>query len=161
MIANNKMIDVLNNHFSFEKKIYLSKNLIEILNEGFVTYNGCYFMKYFFNFSNNIKDKTFKDKVSYECFVNSFHMDDYITDNYLSYSIIFCNALLKEWYKYSNLQAKVIISLDDEDLSPTIKFYIHRENELDFLNENKLDDYIQPILISSKEIDYNLFFNKK
>lgn len=162
MIINTKMIDILKNNYSLEKKVYLPNSLLKILNEGFIIHNDCYFIKYFFNLSTNVNNSTFKDKISYECFVNSFHIDDYVDCNYLKYSIVFCNLLLKKWYEFSNLQAKVIISLD-EDLSSTIKFYIYRENELGFIDEKKLDNCIQPILISSNEINddeiYNIILN--
>lgn len=97
----------------------------------------------------------FPDRTGYECFVNSIHIDDYVTEGYLSFAFKFADALMFTWRKSQGAATlKVIISSDE--FGAVVKGHIDRPGE-SFLAAN-LDGYGEAILIvdSSSEGDLAL-----
>lgn len=113
---------------------------------GFIRVDGCVFLAGLFKGNPGINNHF--DKTGIECFVNSFHVDDYVSERYLDYSCLFCNEILSQWERNNDNKAEylnVIISLDD--FGAVIKVHMKREGE-NWLNSN-LDKYEDAILETS------------
>lgn len=132
----------------------LPSALIDIINQGFIKKNGCFLSTKLLSYCNSKSLNEFQDEIAFECFVNSFHMEDYVSEKYFEYSIIFCNSLLQRWSEEGVGKLNVIISLDDETLFPTIKYHLKREYS-SWLNEDDLDSSIQAVLITNEIITIN------
>lgn len=135
----------------FLKASTLPYSLNDILVEGFIIHDGCYLSKKLASYCKNCSIDYFEDSISFECFVNSFHMDDYVNEKYIEYSILFCNELLTKWNEFSEKPLNMMISLDDETSLPTIKFYLKRDNA-SWLDEENIESIIQPVLITNNNI---------
>lgn len=137
------------------EKLSLPYQLNEIIEQGFFELDGCFLSKKLFSYCNSYTLGVFEDEIAFECFVNSIHIEDYVSENYLSYSIVFCNSIIRRWNKDCLGCLNVILSLDDETLLPTIKFHLKREN-VSWLDEDNLDSSIQAVLITTDEINYKM-----
>lgn len=151
MITNKKMNIILNQIHQLNRDTFPNV-LSSILDSGFTKKNGCYFLNYFLALSSSIDLTSFEDEISAECFINSFHIDDYISENYLENAILFCNELIFRWKNVYNHNINVMIILDDEYILPVIKFHSLR-NDKYWLNQDNLDSYSEPILCTTNIID--------
>lgn len=136
------------------KTISLSSELNEIVTQGFVGLEGCFLSKKLFSYCHSSSPDAFEDEIAFECFVNSIHMEDYVSESYFEYSIIFSNSMIRKWNQQYDKKLNFIISLDDETLLPTIKFHLKRDGA-SWLNEDNLDASIQAVLITTDEIYFN------
>ncbi|AIJ09116.1 MULTISPECIES: hypothetical protein [Edwardsiella] len=136
------------------EKLNLPYELNEIVEQGFVELHGCFFSKKLFSYCNSVTPDVFEDEIAFECFVNSIHIEDYVNEKYLQYSIVFCNAIIKKWNENYGNCLSVIVSLDDETLLPTIKFHLKRKG-VSWLDEDNLDSSIQAVLVTTNEINKN------
>lgn len=134
------------------EKIQLPDELNKIIRQGFTELTGCFLLSSLLQHCSPSSLDFFEDEIAFECFVNSIHMDDYVTDKYLSYTIVFCNFIMRKWNENHDENLNAIISLDDETLLPTIKFHVKRKN-VSWLEEDKLDLSIQAVLITTEEIN--------
>lgn len=138
----------------FIKKTSLPDGLREIISQGFIDLDNCLLSKKLFSFCTSISIDDFNDEIAFECFVNSFHMEDYVSLKHLEYAIIFCNEIHDEFDKKYIGELNFILSLDDETLLPTIKFHLKRENA-SWLDEENLNSSIQAVLVTTGKIIYN------
>lgn len=134
-------------------QLTLPDELNSIVNEGFFERNGCFFSKKLMGYCTSASPDYFQDSVGFECFVNSLHIDDYVKDNYLDYSISFSNALFESWQHFSSDKKLNVIILPN-DFGITIKFHLIRPNET-WLSED-LEEYEDPVLITNEIISSNL-----
>lgn len=153
MIINTLMKSQLENlNCSYFNELILPFELKEIIEQGFIDKNNSVLSAYLLDYCGAVSYSNFEDEIAYECFVNSLHMEDYVNDYFIEYSIVFCNDLIKKWKNLRSEDLNVIISLDDESLLPKIKFHVKRDGQ-EWLAENELESYIQPILITTKTIN--------
>ena len=136
------------------EKLNLPYELNDIVEQGFVELHGCFLSKKLLSYCNSVTPDVFEDEIAFECFVNSIHIEDYVSEKYLQYSIIFCNSIIKKWSENYVDCLNVIISLDDETLFPTIKFHLRRKG-VSWLDEDNLDSSIQAVLVTVNEINNN------
>ncbi|CNB70017.1 Uncharacterised protein [Yersinia intermedia] len=129
----------------------LPEKLNEIIGLGFLEEQGSFLSKRLMDYCTSVQRSSFDDEIAYECFVNSFHMEDYVDRSHLAYSIVFSNELIRKWKLFRSSALNVIIALDDETFLPKIKFHAKRDGA-EWLMENELESYIQPILITTEEI---------
>ncbi|MGQ1947753.1 hypothetical protein ACT3CD_11710 [Geofilum sp. OHC36d9] len=116
-----------------------------MLNRGFVEKDGCYLLKHFSELQNHMELSDFEDRTGYECFINSFHVDDYVRTNVFKQAILFLNKLLIIWDKQNNnLSLEVILSKTNTGFH--ISFYVRRIDECWIPAEN-VDDFKEAILI--------------
>lgn len=128
-------------------QLVLPNELNSIIVNGFFECNGCYFSKKLMECCPSVSPEHFQDYVGFECFVNSFHIDDYVESHYLEYSVLFSNLLLKAWRCFNcDRELNVIVLLNE--FGATIKFHLIRPDEV-WLNEN-LEVYEDPVLITSE-----------
>lgn len=151
MLTNSLMDKQLAKLTSGGVNLELPKKLNEIIELGFFEDQKSFLSKRLMDYCKSAHRSNFEDEIAYECFVNSFHMEDYVDTSHLEYSLVFSNELIKKWESFRNLPLNVIIALDDETFLPKIKFHVKR-GEAEWLMENELESYVQPILITTEEI---------
>lgn len=140
------------------EKITLPYELNEVVEHGFVELFGCFLSKKLIGYCGPIKPDIFEDEIALECFVNSIHVEDYVSEKYFQYSIVFCNSIIKKWNENHTGYLNVIISLDDETLLPTIKFHLKRKGT-SWLDEDNLGSSIQAVLVTTDEINKSKLSN--
>jgi hypothetical protein len=143
IIINARMI-LHCNAFLFSDNKIMNENLSKILNSGFLKKNDCYFLKAMYK-NAKVKRQDFIDNTGYECFVNSFNIDDYITGNYIEESVFFAKQLLSIWNQlHTSLFLKCIIS--ETDFGAKIRFHVIRIGE-NWIVESDVDNFDQAICI--------------
>lgn len=153
MLANYLMIPQLESiYWKDIESITLPHELNEVVGQGFVELFDCFLSKKLLGYCGTIKPDFFEDGIALECFVNSIHVEDYVSEKYFEYSIVFCNSIIKKWNESHSGFLNVIISLDDETLLPTIKFHLKRKG-VSWLDEDNLDSSIQAVLVTTDEIN--------
>ena len=135
---------VSNLGFLQHNKNSLDTSLQQILNEGFLFMEECFFLRTFFPLCH-VQKSDFIDKTGYECFVNSFHTDDYVGNNHLQQSILFAEKLFEKWRNENRLEIlKCIIS--KSEYGAVVKFHIIRLGE-EWIDESNIDKFEEPICI--------------
>jgi hypothetical protein len=122
VILNDKMVPLYCKS-AIEKELDIA--LLSLLNEGFMYDNGCWVLKTLFK-KAHAKPTDFIDKTGLKCFVNSFHVDDYVRGSYMEEAFIFIRELFKIWNKVPNdCVLKGFIS--KTDCGANVKFHAIRE----------------------------------
>lgn len=145
LYANNKMLKLL--LMNFAKTSCLDEKLSELLNEGVVFINDCFMLKKIYNQQKHYDLFDFTDKTQYECFINSFHLDDYIDDDFLTQALIFSDSVIDLW-KETKINNKLNIVLSQTDFGINLKFYIVRANE-NWINPIEIESFEEAILLCS------------
>lgn len=142
MKCNSLMLQALHN--AQWNDLVLPEELNSWVEKGFVKKENCVFLAALFSSYPN--DKYLFDKTGVECFVNSFHIDDSVTERYLDYSCLFCNAIINKWHQEGNSEKlNMIISMDE--FGAVIKCHVIRQGE-NWLSHN-LEQYEDAILVTS------------
>ncbi|MBR8657852.1 hypothetical protein KDH83_31535, partial [Achromobacter sp. Marseille-Q0513] len=106
--------------------LILPDQLRSWLRDGFVRKYDCVFLNELLKFFSGNND--FVDKTGLECFVNSFHIDDYVEERFLDYACLFCNTILQKWEMEGGDEIlNVIVSMDD--FGAVVRFHIKRSGE--------------------------------
>ncbi|SEI52191.1 hypothetical protein SAMN05216327_102202 [Dyadobacter sp. SG02] len=123
----------------------IDDRLVELISGGFVVVDDCYILKSLYENNRHIKLREFEDKTGFECFVNSFHVDDYIEDDFLIQSLLFTGLLFQEWKGLStNAILEVIVS--ETDFGMNVKFHAMRNGEV-WANDSDLDEFEEALLV--------------
>ena len=138
---NSKLLEL------FFKKIIpnqvLDVSLRHILKNGFMIRDQCYILKELYQ--PHIKISDCFNRIGYECFTNSIHIDDYVSDNIFEQTLLFIENLIQIWDQLQNgLNLKIL--LGQTDFGFNIKFHIERIGE-EWINENELHIFDEAILI--------------
>lgn len=129
------------------KDISLPEELQLWIERGFTRSEGCVFLTALSNTNPGVN--RLSDKTGVECFVNSFHIDDYVSERYLDYACLFCNKILDKWTDSHEPEVlNVIISLDE--FGAVIKVHVKRNDE-SWLSDN-LDKYEEAVLETSTPV---------
>jgi hypothetical protein len=112
----------------FVKSVTLHNSLHSIIAEGIVVKNDCLLMNYFYKRCTKVSLNAFIDKTGYECFVNSFHVDDYVKKYYLEQTFLFIDALVNE-IKQIQLTLTIEIIVIQTDSGFKIKMHMVRDHE--------------------------------
>ncbi len=145
---NAKMFDIFVQKIKSDNRF--SGSLSAILANGFSTQHGCYLLSAFYQNNLHISLDSFVDKTGYECFINSFHIDDFVDEDFFEQSVLFIDALLNKW-RILNNDLVLNIILSKTDFGFNIRFHVHREGE-EWINMNDLVFFEDALLvISSKE----------
>lgn len=129
------------------RELSLPDDLQSWINGGFVEDDGCIFLRSLYKNYQGL-DK-FPDRTGVECFVNSFHIDDYVSERYLDYSFLFCEQLLACWKKYNQAQ-KLNVIISHDEFGAVVKFHLKRQDE-NWLSSN-LEGYEEAVLETSEPI---------
>jgi hypothetical protein len=130
--------------------IILPKELEAIIASWFVKRNDCFFFRENIQKDLNELIDRMEDKTAVECFINHFHMDMYVSERFLDYACLFCNRVLDKWRK-DNLPQKLNVVISTEENNATIRFYVIRDDEIPYLDEN-LEESIQAVLETTEAI---------
>jgi len=124
--------------------VALEPKLEELLAEGFTEIDGCYFLNSMLKKNTNVERDVFPDCTGFECFINSFYINDYVTRDVLEQGVLFLDEVISNWIKYSRRDLRCILIFAD-DLK--LKMHVEREGE-NWLCED-LEVYDEPILCAS------------
>ena len=142
-LLNSKMLFLIFQKLISKQK--LDSSLKKLLSTGFIISNNCFFLKCLFENQKHIKESDFIDKVGYECFINSIHIDDYVQNNLFEQSILFAEKLINLW-NAQNSGKNLKIILVETYFGFNLKFHIERENE-EWIDENELNNFKEGIII--------------
>jgi hypothetical protein len=142
MKQNERMNSIVNNAKVSRE---IDKKLTALLGDGFEFINGCIFLKSLYKNQGHIKENDFIDKTGFECFINSFHVDDYVDKDFISQGHLFLHKLFKKWNEYNG---KPILKgiLSETEYGANIKFHVVRENE-NWVDETNLNSFKEGIMI--------------
>jgi len=140
--ANKKMVDELDGIGPEDRM--LPVQLLDLLRQGFCEHGGCYFLRGLFERSTNVTIDNFIDKTGYECFINSIHIDDYVSHGYIAHACDFVTLLFDKWIEFSvGIPLQSIMSSDEFGVN--IKFHLLRDGE-SFVAED-VEKYDDPIIV--------------
>ncbi|HOZ68408.1 MAG TPA: hypothetical protein PK328_03560 [Chitinophagaceae bacterium] len=122
----------------------------DILSQWFVEVEGSYFFKILYEKQKGHLDKSnFIDKTGFECFVNSFHVDDYTSKEFLEQSLLFAQLVFEKWLiTNKELILKCIIS--ETNTGVNIRFHIQRTNE-NWILDNDLENFEEGVFIMTSK----------
>jgi len=122
----------------------LVTELKNISDASFIKINDCVFLNSLYKVNTNVSLQNFPDKTGYECFINSLHIDDYVSNGYLSQSCLFVKSVFERWRQFSgNEILQAIIAIGEFDA--VVKFHLLRDGE-NLLNDD-LEGYEEAMLI--------------
>ncbi|SFO39209.1 hypothetical protein SAMN05421741_14917 [Paenimyroides ummariense] len=128
-------------------KFKIESQLQELLSEGFIEHNGCYLLKTLYKQNQHINKSDFPDSVSYECLINSVHVDDYVDTDFFEQALLFSMKIIEIWNsKYADLRLNLILS--QTDFGFNLKFHLHRKNE-QWINKNEIDNFEEALIVFS------------
>ncbi|WDH25786.1 hypothetical protein [Pseudomonas chlororaphis] len=123
----------------------LPVQLFDLLPQGFVEDSGCVFLTSLASMKTNATESDFLDRTGRECFVNSVHIDDYVSSDYLVNACLFVEAVFEKWRRQDkNRIFQAVISSDE--FGAVVKFHLLRDGE--FWVGDNLEGYEDPILLS-------------
>lgn len=135
MLYNKKMLNILkrNNYFTVE-----DFSLVNVKDDSLIEKNECVLSEQSYSVNRHISPHSFSDKTGYECFINSFHVEDYVSENCISAAYWYLQNLFAHWNRSCANKVLVGIISNDSD-STVLRFHLYRKGEY-FLDEN-LDAY--------------------
>jgi len=122
--------------------VVIEGELERIARSDFVERDGCIFIAAL-NPQSHMSLDSFPDRTGYECFVNSVHIDDYVSDDLLATAISWLSLVLDQWNKFG-LPGVLQGSVSTDEFGATVKVYVLRPNE-PWLGDD-LEGYEQAVL---------------
>ncbi|WP_256576907.1 MULTISPECIES: hypothetical protein [unclassified Pseudomonas] len=122
--------------------VVLEGELGRIARSGFVERDGCIFIAAL-NPQSHMNLDSFPDRTGYECFVNSVHIDDYVSADFLATAIFWLSLVLDQWNK-SALPGVLQGSVSNDEFGATVKVHVLRPDE-SWLSDD-LEGYEQAVL---------------
>ena len=135
---NKKMINLINktNHAGSQ----LPKELEDLIDQGFVEEDGCFFIFSQFEKMTNASKSNFQDKTGHECFINSIHIDDFVKKDYIINSLLFVNSIFCKLPADKNKIKAIVVA---DDAGALVKIHSIREGE--FWIDDNLDEYADAV----------------
>jgi hypothetical protein len=127
---NQAMAELLKN--ADARNATLPAALGDVLSDGFVEKEGCYFLAELYAKRGNATRGMFADATGYEAYVNHLHIDDFTDDaDPLSLCLSYLERLERYWKnsRFSEVSICVIVSYDHEGESCTVRFHALRNGE--------------------------------
>jgi hypothetical protein len=112
------------------RKAVLPAKLADLLSQGFVKKEGCYFLAVLYAGSLNARRDMFPDATGYEAYVNHLHIDDFTDDgDQLSICLLYLDHLTHLWKtsEFSEVPIQADVSYDGE--SCVVRFHALRIGE--------------------------------
>jgi hypothetical protein len=120
------------------RKAILPANLADLLSQGFVKKEGCYFLVALYAGSLNASRDMFPDATVYEAYVNHLHIDDFTDDgDQLNICLLYLERLTHLWKnsEFSEVPIQADVSYDGE--SCVVRFHALR------IGEQWASDYLE------------------
>jgi hypothetical protein len=144
--VNKAMAGLLKN--ADARKAILPAKLADLLSQGFVKKEGCYFLAALYAGSLPASRDTFPDATGYEAYVNHLHLDDFTDDgDQLSICLLYLDHLAHFWKnsEFSVVPIQADVSYDGE--SCVVRFHALRIGEQ--LLSEKLEAYDEAIFVAA------------
>jgi hypothetical protein len=142
-IFNLKMFDLILNQLKESRSI--NPELFDLVSDGFIMRDDAYFLLRLYNKQPHMSRKDFIDKTGHECFINSFHIDDYAENDFFIQSLFFANQVLLNWKRLkNNLTLQIIIG--QTDFGFNIKFHVLRENE-EWIKIDEVNNFDEALIL--------------
>ncbi|ANI55054.1 MULTISPECIES: hypothetical protein [unclassified Pseudomonas] len=122
--------------------VVIEGELERIARSDFVERDGCIFIAAL-NPQSHMSLDSFPDRTGYECFVNSVHIDDYVSDDLLATAISWLSLVLDQWNKFG-LPGVLQGSVSTDEFGATVKVHVLRPDE-PWLGDD-LEGYEQAVL---------------
>ncbi|WP_236195465.1 hypothetical protein [Pseudomonas glycinae] len=122
--------------------VVIEGELERIARSDFVERDGCIFIAAL-NPQTHMSLDSFPDRTGYECFVNSVHIDDYVSDDLLATAISWLSLVLDQWNKFG-LSGVLQGSVSTDEFGATVKVHVLRPDE-PWLGDD-LEGYEQAVL---------------
>lgn len=145
MKLNDNMREMLANEYV---ESHLDESLDVIARSGFVAVEDCYILNFTIGKIGNFSRNDFPDATGFECFVNSIHVEDLVSNSPLAQAVEFVRTIFNSWRESGVLTA--IISADD--LSVVTKIHLKRQGQ-SWLSDD-VDDYMDAILSVDSTEDF-------
>lgn len=153
---NSRMGEILDT-FNIELSILrvsLPESIHDLLRQGIVHTDKMYLLKAMMPASLNLQ--AYFDLTDAECTINHVHIDDYFNDMDRSQAVrvgikstvAIANLLISQ---YPGEKFYVVLGLDNDLSSPTVRFYKVREHEPQWLRIEQLEEYDDAVLVVSTE----------
>ncbi len=121
----------------------LHDDLLAIARAGFIELDGCIFLNAFAGRFGALAPDHFPDKTGIECFVNSFHVDDYVPGEFLEQSLLFSDEVSSMWTnQFQNIPALILVSAVNDGV--VLKLHTLRAGEEWLVHD--LDTYSEGVL---------------
>jgi hypothetical protein len=143
MLQFNKAMDLRYRKLDINR-FSLAESLKKLASEGFTQVDNFVFLKHYYKANTNVNAESFPDATGYECFINSIHIDDYVSCDYLAQAVLFSRSLFQS-FNDLELKSSLVCVMSMDELGLNIKFYLARINE-SYLN-NDLNGYDEAVLI--------------
>jgi hypothetical protein len=121
----------------------LNPALCAILDSGFDSREGCYFLAALLPAAKSVTRDSFPDCTGYECFVNSIHVEDYDAKAPLCQAIQFVACAFATW-RILEPTLTLISVVSADEFSVVVKFHVKRPAE-QWLSEN-IEGYEDPTM---------------
>ena len=128
MQINLKMAKRIDEIQSQAVKVMLPAELLSIVEQGFEIRQNCALLVAQIPGGSNASLKDFPDRTGYECFINSFHIDDYVDGNFVEVAYAFAKALLNLWRQSQYFEVGQVIVAETE-FGSIVKFHLLRAGE--------------------------------
>ena len=119
---------------SLEENFPLPRNIQTLAENVFLDANDCILLQELAEQGKFVQLEDFPDKTGYECFVNKFHVEDYLAKSVFSQQDLLKHAMAFAYKlegtllaKYSDISFELVISI--QKLSCVAYLHIIRENE--------------------------------
>lgn len=106
----------------------LPAELLDLLRQGFCERDGCIFLVSLVSKETNASGSDFPDRTGHECFVNSIHIDDYVSSNYVANACIFVESVFQEWRRGA-LSGLLQAIVSHDEFGALVKFHLLRAGE--------------------------------
>ena len=144
MLVYNDLMTPYLNLLEFDEWSRADEALLKLSVKGFIEVDGCYFLKALYK-KAKATQQDFPDKTGYECFVNGFHIEDYVAGNYLREAFLFAKEMFAGWAKLNNKLCLTCI-VGQTESGAKIRFHVKRKGEC-WLNESELDEFDEAICV--------------
>lgn len=129
---------------SAPKRGALPAELSKLAAGGFFEQNGIHFLSCLEPLARSAVLSDFVDRTGYECFVNSIHVDDYVSDDFLGCAIDFADQLFVAW-RNSGVDAVLNVIVSCDETGAVVRCHSSRKGER-WLAAN-LDGYDEAVLV--------------
>ncbi len=93
----------------------------------------------------------FVDLTGYECFVNAFHVDDFVQEDLLAQALAFSEAVLSKW-KQAQIKEVLEVVIGETESGFNIKVHVQRNGEL-WIDPQKLENFDEGLMLVRSDLE--------
>ena len=134
----------------------LTPELARIADSGLMPLQGCNILREFAEMKTNASPRDFPDKSGYEAFINSIHIDDYVSENLVGYA---CELILQVFLYWTKLPGRDVLRGIIAKSGDVAVVKIHTVRPGESLLSSDLEGFSEAILITESDQEFNPFKN--